>query len=48
LAHELGKLKPVIENPGKNPWMRLRLELGCKASEMAAYLRGLNKLSLVT
>jgi hypothetical protein len=31
LAHELGKLKPKIENPGGNALRRLMLDLGCNA-----------------
>jgi len=30
MAHQLGKLQPVIENPGDNPWKRLRLDWAVK------------------
>jgi len=42
LAHELGKLKPVMENPGDSPLRRLRLDLVCKSIATAAYFRGVN------
>jgi hypothetical protein len=42
LADELGKLKPVIENPGDNPLRRLKLELGCKTTATEAYFGGVN------
>jgi len=36
LTHELGKLKPNIENPGGNALERLRLDLGCYTIAAAA------------
>jgi hypothetical protein len=38
LAHDLGKLKPKMENPGGNALRRLRLSLGCNAIAAAVAL----------
>jgi len=46
VAHQLGKVNPVLENPGDNPWTRRRLDLDYEAIVTAACLLGLNMLSL--
>jgi hypothetical protein len=38
LTHELGKLKPNIENPGGNALRGLRLDLGCDTISAAAFV----------
>jgi len=36
LTHELGKLKPNIENSGGSALRRVRLDLGCDTTAAAA------------